>query len=65
MTFGYAVALCSNLNRPEERAKFTDEEILEAIHVVLGHEGHDVIKQALHNMCEYLLEKVDDVSLPQ
>ena len=65
MTFGYAVAICSNLNIPKEREKFTEDEIMEAIRIVLDHEGKDVLKDALHNMCEYLLGKVDDVSIPQ
>ena len=32
---------------------------------VFYNEGKDVLKDALHNMCEYLLEKVDEVQLPR
>ena len=65
MSFGKAIAICANLNRPKEREKFTEDEIMEAIRIVLDHEGNDVLKAALHNMCEYLLGKVDDVPIPQ
>lgn len=63
MTFGYAVAICSNLNIPKERDKFTEDEIMEAIRIVLDHEGNDVLKAALKNMCEYLLGKVENETI--
>lgn len=63
MSFGRAIAICTNLNRPKEREKFTEDEIMEAIRIVLDHEGKDVLKAALKNMCEYLLGKVENEAL--
>lgn len=60
MSFGRAIAICANLDNRIERLKFTDKEIMEAIRIVLEHEGQDVLKAALKNMCNYLLEKVED-----
>ena len=59
MSFGKAIAICANLDRQKEREKFTENEIMEAIRIVLNHEGQDVLKAALKNMCEYLMEKVE------
>ena len=60
MSFGKAIAICANLDRPKEREKFTEDEIVEAIRIVLDHEGKDVLKAALKNMCEYLMEKIEE-----
>lgn len=57
MTFALAIAICANLHQEEERAKFSEEQILQAINTILNANPKDVCKPALLNACTYLLEK--------
>ncbi|MBO7728777.1 MAG: hypothetical protein J6S50_09735 [Oscillospiraceae bacterium] len=57
MTFAYAIAICANLDIPEERSKFSDEMICMAIRTILAYDSRFVAKKALINACRYLMEK--------
>ena len=57
MTFAYAIAICANLDDPEERAKFSDDMICTAIRTILAYDSRFVAKKALVNACQYLAER--------
>ena len=61
MTFGLAVAICDNMGIPGERAKFSDEQILEAIRVIVDHKDQMkfITKPALWNACDYLVRRLN------
>lgn len=59
MTFGKAIAICDNMDRPAERAKFSDDEILTAIRTLMDAKAQIryITKPALFNACQYLMDR--------
>lgn len=51
----YAIAICNNL--PTDAHKFTDQEIMEAIDIVLHYTKQYAPRKVLVNICNYLISK--------
>lgn len=59
MPIQIAIAICHNMNNPEERAKFTDRQIMDAVQIILAKEDtRPVSKQAYVNALRYVFEKL-------
>lgn len=59
MPIQIAIAICHNLHIPAERAKFTDEQIMCAVQIILEKEDiRTISKQAFANALRYVFEKL-------
>ena len=54
-----AIAICHNLHIPEEREKFNDRQIMDAIQIILEKEDmRPVTKRAYCNALRFVFEKL-------
>ena len=59
MPIQIAIAICHNMGDPEERAKFTDAQIMDAVQIILEKEDiRTISKQAFVNALRYVFEKL-------
>ena len=58
MPIQIAIAICHNMGDPAERAKFTDDQILCAVQIILEKEDmRPISKQAYANALRFVFEK--------